>query len=428
MANEAEVDGEIDVAKIMERIRENIRKRKGIVRGTGNETGAPTDVERDLNYINSSWQIQNNSYFISSHRPILGKFLIKGRELVHGEVRRYVDPIIFKQNEFNASAVRLFNESIRRLDDTGRRLESLDALEEELKELFDQSRREMLLENRKEIEKQKSDLEGIVEDKVRGIVAAMNEDIENRAWLASLLEKKTMSLTPEPPREEGVNYFVFEDRFRGSREDVKRKEALFLRFFEGCSNVLDIGCGRGEFLELLRGNGIGARGVDIDEDMVVYCRSRGLAVENIDAISYLEKQEDKSLDGIFVDQVAEHLKPDYLISMLRLCHQKLIYGHFLVVETVNPLSLTSLMNFYIDQSHKRPLHPETLHFLMETAGFREIETKFLAPMPDKNRLKKVDSNLMEKKTSHYAEVYNHNIDMLNSILYGPQDYALIGKK
>src|SRR5690606_7038043 len=138
---------------------------------------------------------------------------------------------------------------------------------------------------------------------------------ENRAWLAGILEEK-IAKSKEKRSDEmlssqvtGLNYFIFEDRFRGSRNDTKAKQLKFVKYFEGCKNVLDIGCGRGEFLELLKDNGISGHGIDIDEDMVRYCRSRDLNVEKLDAVSYLNQLEDKSLDGIFIDQVVEHLDP-----------------------------------------------------------------------------------------------------------------------
>jgi O-antigen chain-terminating methyltransferase len=201
-----------------------------------------------------------------------------------------------------------------------------------------------------------------------------------------------------------------------------------VHYFKGCKNVLDIGCGRGEFLELLQANGIEGHGIDVDGNMIDFCISKGLNVEKVDALSYLERIEDKSLDGILIDQVVEHLEPDYLIKMLQLCYKKLNYGYHILIETVNPLSLVSFVNFYLDMSHKRPIHPETLKFLIASVNFREIDTKFFSPVPDEMRLKKIDIEGVEEKYRHSTEVYNHNIDLLNNLLYGAQDYVVIGKK
>ena len=117
-------DEGIDVEEIMRRIRENIRKRKeaGAYPEEMNQTPGDVsccaeDLQRDLDYINSNWDIENNSYYISSHRRVTGKFLVTGRELVHGEVRRYVDPVIVKQKEFNGSTVRILNEITRKIDE-----------------------------------------------------------------------------------------------------------------------------------------------------------------------------------------------------------------------------------------------------------------------------------------------------------------------
>ena len=229
--------------------------------------------------------------------------------------------------------------------------------------------------------------------------------------------------------DEAMNFFVFEEKFRGAREDIRGRQLKFLEYSQGCKNVLDIGCGRGEFLEISKENGINAKGIDINEDMVGYCQSKGLNVEKADAIEYLEKIEDKSLDSIFLDQVVEHLEAKYLIKLLELCYKKLKFGYYIVIETVNPLSLTSFANFYLDLSHKKPIHPETLKFLFESVGFREIEVKFFSPIPDEYKLKKVGigENIGEKGRE-IIEAYNYNIEKLNGILYGYQDYAVIGKK
>ena len=469
-------DDEINVEEIMEKIRENIRRRKeaGVYPPDPDSLAAPqapagssTDIARDLAYLSGNWNIQNNSYFISSHRPVVGKYLVKGRELVHGEVRRYVDPVIWKQAEFNHATGRVLEEVARQVsgveslreqirEDTTRQIQTtIGEVRSRLKERLQEQKHEIrgeISEKEEQLRDEvtelaaqlKAEISEEVGAQVRAEVAkqvqsallAMDTDIENRAWLAKVLEGRVLRGAPgeaelpdSPSAGTGLNYFVFEDQFRGSREEIKERQRAFVRYFEGCSNVLDIGCGRGEFLELMRDAGIGARGVDLDETMVEFCRSRGLAVELNDAVSYLEQLEDESLDGVFIDQVVEHLEPAYLVRLLELCYRKLKFGYHIVAETVNPLSFASFANFYIDMTHVRPVHPETLKFLFGAAGFREIETQFSAPIPDEARLRRlpVNEGIGEAERLH-VEAYNRNVDLLNGTLYGAQDYAIIGKK
>ena len=436
-----EIDGkEINVEEIMGKIRENIRKRKGAEvfpekniesfqynpspKANLNES----DIQRDLGYINSNWDLQNNNYSIGSHRPFVGKFLVKGRDLVHGEVRRYVDPVIWKQTEFNGSTARLLNDTIDKFSYYNTKIEQLRP---ELENKIEQLRPE--LENK--IEQLRSEIDSSIRAEVKSVIYSMDLDIENKAWLASVLkfeiEEGNKNKKIEDPESTtlDINYFRFEEQFRGSREDIKQRQSNFINYFIGCSNVLDIGCGRGEFLELSKEHGIGAKGIDIDDTMVDYCLSKGLNVVKDEATSYLEKLDDQSLDGIFIDQVVEHLQPDYLINLLQLCFQKLKYGYYIFVETVNPLSLVSFANFYIDMTHKKPIHPETLKFLLASSGFRDLDLKFFSPVSEEARLQKVPLN---SGTGEWAkkdlEIYNHNIEKLNNILYGAQDYAVIGKK
>ena len=419
-----------NVDDVMRKIKESIKIRQAVNASTKTEDTSDSETKGDAlhetenrkewEYINSNWNIQNNNYFISSHRRILGKPLIKGRELVHGEVRRYIDPSLWKQREFNSCIVRILNgisERLGRVDD--RIAQSQSAISDQVNDRIAQSQSKVYSD---------------IGEQVRSVILAMNKDIENRAWLAGILEEKIAKSKEKRSDEmlssqvKGLNYLIFEDRFRGSRNDTKAKQLKFVKYFEGCKNVLDIGCGRGEFLELLKDNGISGHGIDIDEDMVRYCRSRDLNVEKLDAVSYLNQLEDKSLDGIFIDQVVEHLDPDYLIKMIDLCYKKMLFGAYIIMETVNPLSLLSLANFYMDMSHKRPVHPETLKFLMSAAGFRETVAQFYEPAVEGGRLRYIDADGLAEKERSLADIINRNTDMLNNMVFGPQDYAAIGKK
>jgi O-antigen chain-terminating methyltransferase len=343
-----------------------------------------------------------------------------------------VDPIISRQTRFNASTVRLLVRNFQihtELENAVSRLKQ--ETDQNIKDAIDNAKTESDLK----LEEIVRELESRSETRARELFSQLDADIHTRASLAQVLEeriqkgfveKSTGQESNSPP---DATYFLFEERFRGSREDIKLRQLSFLPYFEKCTRVLDIGCGRGEFLEILRDHNIGGIGIDIDADMIAYCHSRQLSVVQSDAITYLEAQEDKSLDGIFIDQVVEHLEPGYLVRLLGLCHQKLKFGYFIVVETVNPLSFVSFVNFYIDMTHKRPVHPETLQFLLSAAGFRESEKKFFSPVSEGSRLKKIAVTAeMGEYAQNSFDVYNQNIEKLNTVLFGPQDYAIIGKK
>ena len=452
-------DDEINVEEIMAKIRENIRRRRAageLPTDPDSVIGSPSKncyagesdniIQRDLSYINSNWDIHNNSYYISSHHPYIGKFLVKGRQLVHGEVRRYIDPMISRQTEFNASTVRIITRASQRCAELNQHQQELETAFASFKRESDKKIADCIttakneLDSKielttKEITTTKSELESKIELTVKKLFTQMDKDIHAQAWLARVLEERVQkglvqkSASPASTPKETTNYFLFEERFRGSREDITQRQLAFLPYFEKCSRVLDIGCGRGEFLEILNDHNIGSIGVDSDPDMVAYCRSRQLEVEHSDAIAYLETLADNCLDGIFIDQVVEHLEPDYLIRLLALCHQKMKFGYHIVVETVNPMSFVSFVNFYIDMTHTKPVHPETLKFLIGLVGFKEIETKVSSPVSLKYRLKKIPDIAGSDETSKMSQViYNENIEKLNDIIYGDQDYAVIGKK
>jgi 2-polyprenyl-3-methyl-5-hydroxy-6-metoxy-1,4-benzoquinol methylase len=439
---------EIDVEEIMAVIRENIRRRQSSGEFPKNKDSKiasknQTDniwetYQRDLSYINSNCDIRNSSYHISTHHPYIGRILVKGRQLVHGEIRRYVDPMISRQFEFNEGAVRLFADIFSRdeelLNKISQQREELSKNRLCLEELSHRiSQQDGALSNKlaQELERTETDIKKSVDSIIRDAFSLIDKDHRLQTGLTHILEERLQVLQSQiktPIQKENVNYFLFEERFRGSREEIKKRQLAFFPYFENSSRVIDIGCGRGEFLEILRDHGIEGIGIDIDLDMIAFCRSHQLNVEQIDAIEYLEKLEDNSLEGIFIDQVVEHLEPDYLVRLLALSHKKLKSGYYLVVETVNPLTFVSYVNFLIDLTHKRLVHPETLQFLMSVAGFGETEKKFFSPVSDEGKLKKIPVISETDCNQKNVDVYNHNIEILNTILFGAQDYAVIGKK
>jgi SAM-dependent methyltransferase len=218
-------------------------------------------------------------------------------------------------------------------------------------------------------------------------------------------------------------YVGFEDRFRGSRDEIRSRLEAYLPIFSGATDVLDIGCGRGEFLALLREHGIGARGLDLNHEMVEVCRAQGFDATEGDALAYLRSLPDQSLGGLFAAQVAEHLEPDYLLELLEEAFVKLRPGSAIVLETINVASWFAFFSSYVrDITHVRPLHPDTLSYLLTAHGFQEVTVRYSAPYPERDKLVRVAGEGVVE------DALNANADKLNALLFTDMDYAAIGRR
>jgi len=226
-------------------------------------------------------------------------------------------------------------------------------------------------------------------------------------------------------------YVAFEDRYRGSREEIQRRLADYVPLFEGATNVVDMGCGRGELLGLFRDRGIGARGIDINQEMVEACRSRGLVADCVDALTFLGAQPDRSLGGLIAIQVVEHLEPAYLMRLVELVHQKLKPGAPLVLETINTACWAAFFDSYIrDFTHARPIHPDTLRYLVQASGFPTVDVKFLSPIAEHDKLavvKVVGEADATPTVIELVEAVNGHAQRLNSQLFTYRDYAIVAR-
>jgi SAM-dependent methyltransferase len=168
---------------------------------------------------------------------------------------------------------------------------------------------------------------------------------------------------------EDSSYAGFEDLFRGPADRVTQTQRPYLPLIRDHTPVLDVGCGRGEFLELLSAEGLPATGVDSDPGMVARCRARGLKVSEGDALAHLEAVEPGTLGTVFCAQVIEHLPADALRRIFELAHRVLRPDGLFIAETVNPHSLPALKMFWVDPTHHHPVFPEVALALSGLAGF-----------------------------------------------------------
>jgi len=210
-------------------------------------------------------------------------------------------------------------------------------------------------------------------------------------------------------------YFSLEDVLRGTPEQIKEQMKVYLPFLQQAhidSDILDVGCGRGEWLEILREAGYKARGIDTNRVVIQRCRDLWLDVIEAEALSYLRALPDGSLSAVTAFHFAEHLPLETLVKFLDEAGRTLKPGGLMILETPNPENLlVGSCNFYLDPTHKNPIPIPTMKLLVEARGFR---------CEDVLKLHAISSTKIEVKdqlTSH-----------LNHFLYGPMNYAVVARK
>lgn len=423
---------DIDIEQFMERFRENIRRRrKAEERLTTVQSPAPFDDQAaaDLASLRSGYDIYNIRFI--SHRRIRGPFVVLAKKAL----RKLLTPILSRQVTYNAANTRVVTQHAQVLQAMTEQIETLgqeqahlreqalatqaqalQAMEEQVKALAQQEdhRREQAL---------RAILERVsrAERKLRRILHVLTD---------GQMKEEHVSIAPKTlPRralEPDFDYFGFQERLRGSEEEIKDRQRIYVEYFKGREPVLDIGSGRGEFLELLKEAGIDGKAVDIDLDMVLHCQEKGLDVVLNDAFAYLQAVPDDSLGGIFSAQLVEHLETSGIIQFVKLCHRKLRPGGVLVLETLNPESLfVHYKWFWMDLTHTRLIHPETLHFLFESVGLREVACRFLPAAKGPLMIPPLE---VRDHSREELQRFNDATEYLNKLLYGSSDYAMIGKK
>lgn len=234
--------------------------------------------------------------------------------------------------------------------------------------------------------------------------------LRQKAWMYSPAAQppRTAGAQPDFP---SLDWWRFADKFRGPEAYVRQNHEFYLPYFRDCRAVADLGCGRGEFLSLLKDNGISARGVELSPELVAFCRTRGLEAEEADLFAWLLGQPQRSLDGIFCSQVVEHLPPARVWELVRLAQAKLAPGGVLAIETPNPESLAIFASHYfLDPTHTRPVPPALLEFYFEENGFGDLVTRRFAPAVDSMpELASLDPAFRDR-------------------FFGTLDYAVIGRQ
>lgn len=370
----------INVEEIMAKIRQNIKDKGYIEEEKINNFDFTPQISEednfryDLDTLNRVWNINLEREILSRNK--LFSFV---KKVIRKLTRWYITPMMQDQITFNSYAVRSINNLNKQMEKQNERLEKLlDKKAEEIKVLLNE--KEVRIKKLEEIEKE--------------------NDFD-------------------------MDYLAFEDKYRGSEESIQKLQEKFVRLYAGKDNILDIGCGRGEFIKTLLNSGKQyVFGMDINPQMVEKCKKDGLSVELRDGVSYLYDNDNLNLGGIFSSQVIEHLKPSQIVKLIKGAYKNLQEGSPLILETINPMALvTQTMAYTLDLTHRQYVHPFTIEMLLKEHGFKKVEFIYSSPVDIEAPVLK--DNDMDPKE---LEKYNEKIRKMHEMLFGYQDYAVIAWK
>jgi len=370
-------------------------------------------MERLATYLRENWDAK--ACDISTHRGgFQGRLVVGFKRLVHRLTRPYLNVALARQTAFNNRLAEL--QSLLVIQFTGLRLrmEQADDRFNDVEARLTALERQLFTGN----------AQGEV------LLARLQRIVEEQSRAGQLSPEAAQEVAQARAAARGASYLAFEDLHRGTREEIKRRQAVYLPHFQLSvtpqAPLLDLGCGRGEFLELCREAGLPARGVDVNPAMVAFCREQRLDVTGADGLAYLRALPPAGLGGILLSQVIEHLNLDQLTELVALCAEKLVPGGVLIAETVNPQSLSTFAGaFYVDLTHTKPVHPEAASFLWRWAGLGEVQILYLSPLAPEHQLESLPSGT---GSPDVAGAFNRNAARLNQLIYGPLDYAVVGRK
>jgi 2-polyprenyl-3-methyl-5-hydroxy-6-metoxy-1,4-benzoquinol methylase len=437
-------NSEIDVNKLMDKVRGEVEKRNDRNRQIAQKAKEQNIIDTiNLNLINVQALISNaeeRSQVRTKWPDKLNRFPLNLSKKFQQFILKILNFFFKEQREVNISLVQAGRESLAINRELIKQIVSLQSQYTTLKFRLDsvESHEQSIDARLDSIESHEQSIDTRLdntESHLKNLEAShkyLKNDIGQQKHLIDIFLAEAQKRLPEPFEPQQIQTFVceqqhsldafyvaFEDRFRGSREEITARIKNYLTFVvqanvgRESSPILDLGCGRGEWLQLLKESGYIVRGVEINKVMVNECHSRGLEVIELDAIEYLQSLPEASLGAVTGFHIIEHLPFPQLLKLLTEVVRVLKPQGLVIFETPNPQNvLVGSNNFYIDPTHLNPLPSPLSKFLLEHAGLEKVEIINQNP---------------------YAESYKIDgsqevVAEFNRYFYGPQDYAAIGYK
>jgi O-antigen chain-terminating methyltransferase len=373
---------------------------------------------RDLHDWQWLWK-GDHQFPVRSHRGFLGRLVVLFKKLFRPVVQIPQNELWDRQRTFNLILLEHLIRNEEHRTDHRRRLEYLEALNSE---------------GIHEIMRHNDALFARADQKVDRYRREVRDLLGSLGAALSVVKSgdQTAAVETVARAHEEHGYLELERRYRGTEEEIRERIAAYLPWLtklpEGVP-VLDLGCGRGETLALLRDHGIAARGVDSSARMVALCRERGLEATEGDLFATLEGLAEASLGAVVSFHVIEHLPGAALDRLVRLAYRALKPGGVLILETPNPLSMVvAARNFWLDPTHIRPVHPDSLKLMYELAGFDPVERLDLRPFPVPERLPEIDLAKIPEEQKQLADKVNRLRDRIDELLFGYQDFGMVGRR
>jgi O-antigen chain-terminating methyltransferase len=414
----------VDVTEIMRQVREqaNQQRQKFALASAASPRRNPRTVE-DLRFVQSTQDLSQLHF--SSHRKMVGAVVVFAKKLLH----QLLTPVLERQSAYNAVNTRLMGDLWERAE----RLQEeqaavLEALRAEETAFLDALRATVVEQLEALAQQQAAAFRALQAE----LAAQHRERRTQEQPLTLLLEEarrrlsepftqeQLQTLTHEEQRVLDAFFATHDERFRGTRAVIKERLSVYLPILKEAKAgvegppILDLGCGRGEWLELLQEEGMHAKGVDRNPIMVEECRRYTLEVVESDLIAYLCSLPDGSVSAVTGFHLVEHLPFDVLLQLFDESVRVLGPGGVAIFETPNPQNvLVSTHDFYLDPMHRHPLPSLLMKFIAENRGLCRVKIMPSHPPPESYRVEE-DGLAVAKR--------------FNELFYGARDYAVIGWK
>jgi len=381
----------------------------------------------DLRFLNQNYALETKltPAVIPSHRGgVIGRLIPSVKRVSRAILKKVLlADYLSAERQFTEHLVRHLNEVGRYID--ARDNEVLKKVDYEVARLDD--------EKNSAIVAVQQDLVTLAQD-YRDRIAALDTMMRGLEGIVNNYQKYTDSRPPRVVENDATttppdtSYLLLENRYRGGEIEIERRLSIYPPIFQGSkAPVLEIGSGRGELQRLFKDAGVSSYGVDLDTVMVNVANSNGCDTKLGDGIAHLRALPDASLGGVIAVQVVEHLTRLQLRELCELVRIKLRPGSKVVFETINPQSVLALSsNYFRDPTHVWPMHPDTLGYIATLAGLTIVETRYLSPVSPNHLLKEIPADSSNTGPVNDAiQRINGNLQQLNRLLYGFQDYALV---